>query len=245
MKLSVVVVTWQRPAAMLEHSLYTLTKQTQPPDEVIVVDANPAGELAKANRDLALGYPISRFLHHPQDVFNLSNAMNHGIKQAEGDFIMATGMEMLFSPSVVVSLMPLLEPGVWVQSPCGSLPAGVSVYPLTSLGDRWHELCERVIPLSNWRISPGTILLSDRGWWHRVRGYDETHYPYESPDADLCRMAHITGLHEVYLRWENAQVLHPWHEPLKAGYQLGGEYFFHIPESVVAARPRNPDGWGE
>src|SRR4030067_2553278 len=92
MDLSVVVCTWRRSADMLLHSVHTLSDQTDPPREIIVVDTNTEAAFIQENYNALLPYPLVRLICRPRMPFNLAKGMNVGINAARGQYDMATCM---------------------------------------------------------------------------------------------------------------------------------------------------------
>jgi len=229
---------------MLLHSVHTLSDQTDPPLEIIVVDTNTEAAFIQENYNALLPYPPVRLICRPRAPFNLAKGMNVGIKAARGQYVMATCMEMLFSPNVVEVLARKMHPNGYGQGACGVLPASIPVGPIETVHERWSELCAATSE-DRTRISPGTIMVAAREWWHSIRGYDEVRYPVWENDADNARASGFSGLEQVPLFWQECQMIHPEHPPLKDGFQTGGEWFFGTTDDQVRGRPRNPNGWGE
>lgn len=245
MDLSVVVVTWRRSAEMLLHSVHTLSNQTEPPLEIIVVDTNTEQPFIDDNQAACALYPLARIVHAPRAPFNLAKGMNAGIKPARGQYVMATCMEMLFSRNVVERLAVRMRPDYYGQAVCGVLPASVPVGPIETMHDRWDELCDQVMLDSLKGVSAGAIMIATREWWYTIKGYDEVHYPVWENDVDNARQAHYAGLKQITLTWAECQVIHPQHERITAGFQTGGEWCFGVTDDIVRNRERNPQGWGE
>lgn len=239
---SVVTLTWKRDPEDLHGLLRTLHAQTLRPAEVVVVDMTPAAHAAMRQRvtDLCEEFPLARRVDAPRDKFSLSWGMNVGIRATDGGsrWVMTTGCEMLFAPNVLECLMGRIEPGCMGLSKCGFLKEGVD-----ARGDvhaRWGELLGQIHPNPPTKVSSGTLILAERAWWHKVRGYDEKNHPFNYADADVVMRGKLDGLCRVVCPWTEAQVLHPWHEKPRE-YWTVGSALPHEKRGIV----RNPGGWGE
>ena len=246
MDLSVVVCTWRRSADMLLHSVHTLSDQTDPPREIIVVDTNTEAAFIQENYNALLPYPLVRLICRPRMPFNLAKGMNVGIKAARGQYVIATCMEMLFSPNVVEVLASKVQPGCWIESACAVLSKNTPIGSIETVHSRWAELCAAADAYSApHRPATGALMVAEREWWHSICGYDEVRYPYENPDVDNARQAALSELHTMYLGWPECQLIHQEHSPLKDGYEQGGEWYASVTLEQIRGRPRNPNGWGE
>lgn len=86
MRLSLIVCTWRRPAAV-RRLLEALGGQIRPPDEVLVVDASPPAETE--TEAVAAEARLSGLAYHrvPQEERGLTRQRNWGIARARGDVI--------------------------------------------------------------------------------------------------------------------------------------------------------------
>jgi GT2 family glycosyltransferase len=241
--IAIVVTTWQRRAKLLRNSLETLSRQTAPPLEIVILDQNPKGDKHVIdNHALADEYELARHVHAPRAEFNLSWGFNVGIQNTseEADFVMTTGMEMIFGPNVMEEVQKRASPTTAIFSPCGFLPKQVDASNLDDVLARWDWYKSQVVPNPPRPCSTGTLICVTREWWFKARGYDETR-PFNYTDADVNRRTRMGGLVQKNLQWPECQILHPWHEPSPYVHSLGGIW----PLPTETGWIRNPGGWGQ
>jgi GT2 family glycosyltransferase len=85
-RLSLIVCTWRRPAAV-RRLLEALRSQTRPPDEVLVVDASPPAETGTGAVVSEARLPGLVYHRVPQEERGLTRQRNWGIARAQGDVI--------------------------------------------------------------------------------------------------------------------------------------------------------------
>lgn len=228
--LSVVTLTWKREPIRLRRLVASLLRQTRIPNEIIIVDGSPGdpylGIIAKRTRILAA----------PIEQFSLSKLFNYGIKRASGDYIMTCGAEMLFSPTFLEHMMPMIDETHMGVGGCGFLTEDTD-YDVPD----WLSLWAQVIPGTAAKMSPGAFQIISRDWWHKVRGYDET-LPFAFVDSDILQRSRADGMIRVQLRPTQVQVMHQWHPTSELVAKLGGDYKYVKQNTSIV---RNLDGWGE
>lgn len=238
-----VVLTWNRPASLLNNSLWTLSHQTVLPDEIIVVDASPNEHHHIETRRLCSTYPITKVVDAYWTRFNVSRGMNVGIKATnpESKYVAATCMEIFFGENMVEVLLSKAGHGRINFMVCGSLPEGVTDTP-ENVRSNWSWYCNQINPNPP-KFSLGAVLCAERQWWFDVHGYDEARRPFSYPDVDINDRALRYGLENSSIGWEEAQILHPYHPLSRMFYTISGfpvDLNNPIDRNVV----RNFDGWG-
>ena len=235
-RISIVIPAWNSEAKVLERMLYTLANQSRLPFEIVVVDGAPGYLCA-----LCSDYPLLRIIEAPVEEFSLSKLFNYGIKRVHEDveYVMTTGVDRLFSQSYLEEATKYITPRSMLWNACGFLKG-----PVNLSGDifaRWDAICDHIIPGSQGKISPGTLLIVHRDWWFRVRGYDED-FAFAFLDSDITARGRMSGLGRPGVPWRKAQVLHQWHPPSPLVARLGGTLAEIRKKTSVV---RNLDGWGE
>lgn len=242
--LSVVVLTWNRPAAMLNNSLWTLSNQTVPPSEIIVVEASPGEAEHERTRALCAEYPLTRLVETWWMKFNYSRGINVGIKRAKEEWIMATCMEMLFANDFIEVLSRLVMRERVVSATCGTLPEQVQIFSPSEARAQWPALCRQVKPYPPLAWSPGAMTCAHREWWYTVRGFDEARRPYSYPDVDIRDRAQRSGMETYNIAWDETQCIHPYHPPSALFYSVSG----HPVDAQGVDRDvmrNDPEMWGE
>jgi hypothetical protein len=236
--ISVVMMIWKRDPYCLYGSLGMFSRQTVQPTEIIVVNANPDKKEAGIVDEICASYPLVRVIKAPRDAFSMSWGLNVGIKNTMEDsvYVMITGCEMLFSINAIELLVKQARPNNMILAPCGFMPEDVMIPMEPWLC--WNELAGKAIPPKG--ISGGTLILARRTWWFEVHGYDEEHHPFNYADSDVSMRANMSGLAVDSLPWDEAQILHPWHQ-LSPQYYGVSSAFANPKWGIV----RNPKTWGE
>ena len=241
--LSFVMMTWRRGASMLENSLWTLSHQTVPPDEIVLAEVSPEDSWHDETRRVCSQYPLVRLIEGHWSRFNISRGINCSIRATSpaSSYVAATCMELLFSENFVEVLLEKVGPRRINFAYCGSLPEG---YVPARDRSNWFSDCNAIVPNPP-RWSPGAMLCSSRAWWYSIHGCDEARRPYSYPDVDIEDRARRSdlGVDNYHIQWSDAQVLHPYHPLSPLFYTISG----YLPDvnGVDNDVVRNPNGWGE
>lgn len=223
---------WKRD---LNNAVYSWSSQTVDPHEIVVVNASfekkDRNTVAKIVRD----YPLVNLIAAPRKTRNLSWAFNVGIKRATGEYILATGSDIMAGDGYCEVLSEMVDPGRHHGSECGFLNGEA---PLD--GDIVAEW-ETILDYVKYVKRPlGAIQCAHRSWWHRVRGYDEN-FEFRFVDSDIVSRAKKT-LDCGIVKWKKAQLLHAEHKLSRAakGCKHGREYLM-----ASTSIECNPNNWGE
>lgn len=252
MKLSIVSPIYRRSQQALDNFLLSLHWQTYQPREVVIVDQNPDDQWQRAVRGTCDRYPFTRYVqatwHGDPDWLNVSWGINVGFKSTSPDanYLAMIAMDMMLSPNYLEVIAQVAKPDLFLLAPCGWLPPEA---PLNHIWRDWEKLVEMAAgdrdtytkPIKKW--NDGTIKVATRDWWFRVRGYDEM-CPFRTMSGNVNHRITKTGLKREIVPWEQAQILHQWHEPLLTlvkNTDMTREQFLARLEFQIA----NPNGWGE
>ena len=127
MTLSIVEAIWNLPGSLLDCNLATLTRQTEPPLEIVIVNASSSHELFAEAEAVCAKYPLVRMVSAPYMAFNLSRNLNVGIRESQGEYVMLTAIDQLFSANFLSEVYRLMGPGRVVGSTRGDLPASIDI----------------------------------------------------------------------------------------------------------------------
>jgi hypothetical protein len=235
--LSVIEAIWNLPGSWLDYNLMTLSSQTCPPLEIVVVNASPDPGFFKQTEDVCAKYPLVKMVPAVHPKFNLAYSYNVAIQASQGTYVMATCIDKLFSHRFIEEVYSLMAPRCMVTSNSFHLPIGFDIGDVNTLMDRWQEVYSHRIIQSLFAV--GTIMAVEREWLFKVRGFDEINHPFNYNDSDLMLRGTQDGFGPYPIVHEEiAQCLHIGHpSTLYSGF--GG----HYPD---ATRPtvRNPEHWG-
>lgn len=251
--ISVVTLTWNRDPKRLRDLVWTLVNQTVKPNEIVIVDGNVNEKKQADTLETILpftnyhGVDINVILAH-MDRFNMSKGFNIGIKRTSPDskYVLTTGVDMLFGPNAIETVLIKLsrariDGNAFCVSHCGFLVKGAKLLP--DIFSQWDDLRNHTNPKLPTKISTGAMIAGPRKWWFDHRGYDEIHHAFGYADSDVTMRMKMSGLEKAAMFWEEAQVLHVWHDwaiTRKQVVEVGGEK-----PNAAWGVVRNPDTWGE
>lgn len=250
MVISFVIPTFERKAMSLDNLLFTLHVQSLLPHEIIIVDMNV--EDGWRVEEVCDRYPLAKYITAPwtgdKGFLNIAWGMNVGIRATdpEADYVLCTGVEMLFSINYVQALADTVAPNLIFLAPCGFLPPEA---PLDKIIGDWDMLVSMAagdqedftVPVKPWM--DGTIKVMTRDWWIEHRGYDETLF-FKPISDNVNYRAVSSGLERYIIPFDEAQVLHQWHKPnweLIKNSEADWDDFLVRSKMLVT----NANGWGE
>ncbi|MGP9747371.1 glycosyltransferase [Brachybacterium sp. AOP29-B2-41] len=157
----------------------------------------------------------AKYVYTPGDpVWSRSRALNAGFAIAQGELLISTDADMLFSPkSMEVIVATAREAGqcaLFLQ--CRDLPEmmGDDYFAGVSKVD-WLEL-EKVGRLRpRWGMG-GMMAISAKGFGE-IRGFDERLHTYAGEDLDFAQRARRAGYKTVWVNSPDVRMYHMWHTP--------------------------------
>lgn len=221
---------WKRD---LRNAVYSWSEQTVMP-EVIVVDTSPTAPDQQTVQSIIKPYNAT-YIAAPRPTRNLSRAFNVGIKRANGDYILATGADLIAAKNYIEVITDMVAPDLHLGSVCGFLDGNADLD--VDIFENWDELLTHVKYVKR---AMGAIQCAHRDWWHKIRGYDEN-LEFRFVDSDIVSRAGKT-LRRGIVKWTHAQLLHAEHNLSRAakGCKHGRKYLNEHTDVI-----RNPDSWGE
>ncbi|MES1242689.1 MAG: glycosyltransferase [Acidobacteriota bacterium] len=108
MRLSLIVCTWRRPAAV-RRLLESLRSQTRPPDEVLVVDASPPAETGTEAAVAEVRLPGLAYHRVPPEERGLTRQRNWGIARAQGEVIAFLDDDTVPEPGYFAEVLAAFE----------------------------------------------------------------------------------------------------------------------------------------
>jgi glycosyltransferase involved in cell wall biosynthesis len=229
MRLSVVLITFERPRA-LQLALRGLARQTEPAYEVIVTDDGSRDETRAVVEREAVGFPSRLvFLTQPRRGPRMSQARNRGIAAARGEYVVFLDGDLVPERHLIADHRAFARRGSFAQG--SRVLAGQAV-------------TERLLATGELEVGPFEPGLSRRRhavrapflWWlfsrrHRSRrglkscnlaffrddllrlnGFNESMTGWGLEDGELCARAYHLGLWRRDIRL-GAAATHLWHGP--------------------------------
>ncbi len=177
-----VVCTYKREDILLD-CLRLAAEQTRPPNEVIIVDANPNFERSRSRvaAEIVDRYPGIRWNHQAASRPALTVQRNYGIQRASADILFLLDDDSLMYPDCAEQIMRVYESDV------NSVIAGVGAFPAASPPDG----VEATIPTPSarpQRLTLGLLKMLEFRLTFSERifaPYDETGYPVHPLPAEV------------------------------------------------------------
>jgi GT2 family glycosyltransferase len=210
--------------------------------EIVVSDfgSQPAEQVAIGRACEAVSARVVRT--ETAAVWNRSYALNIGIREARGHYVLCTDIDMVFAPSFVPTLCAAQQAAgdrALAVCRCRDLPAELAL-------ERW-EVADypSLLARSGYRerLGTGACQMAPRSFFERVRGYDQKYVFWGMEDQDLFQRAIRAGLEP---RWVHDQtsMLHQWHPSRRTERpfcKFLNDARFHLTKYRVA---KNTEQWG-
>jgi len=196
------------------------------------------------------------------ELWGLSIASNIGIRRAKGKYIARLDADLILEPSVIKDTLQRLATrrNLFIIRQPIFLP---EYFDCTALELPRDYVALRMQPKRYIAPSYGAFVVTERAWWHRVRGYEERMKVWGLPDWDLWRRTARSGLRRLLIGESRSRgkrpiikppkdtlVYHQWHQVPHLRQGLDEETFNYYRERnrEVYAEYReivkNDEGWG-
>jgi glycosyltransferase involved in cell wall biosynthesis len=223
MKVSLIVITYNWPAA-LARGLASIAAQKRLPDEVLIADDGSGPETAAVIAAAQKYFPVPlKHIWHEDRGFRAARARNRGIAASKGDYIVLLDGDMLVHPAFIADHLMLAESGFFLQG--GRLKANYAESQRLLAGGKpvyapwvkanFHEFdgtkrlyAFRAPWLARWKArsrSGGRVMSCNMSFWRedllRVNGFDERMEGYGAEDRELVVRLENAGLRRRALKW--------------------------------------------
>lgn len=213
-KVSILYAYRNRDTQRVRLSLQSLQQQTVQGFEVEFVDYGSEKKYANAVKEVVTAFDFAsyHYIGHPGLLWNKSKALNYGIRQARGAYILINDVDVILHPKAMETFQRLCVSETFNLFKIGYLPQSVSL--------------EKVAVTPFEQLTPGHtgdtfgIGLFPKAALVHVHGLDEFFHFYGSEDADLNARLQHAGL--KLHREDQLLFLHLWHPryPQKKDKQL-------------------------
>jgi glycosyltransferase involved in cell wall biosynthesis len=145
-------------------------------------------------------------------VWNRSKALNYGIRNADGEWVFCTDVDMIFSPNFVGTIIEKIQnhSKAFVISRCHDLPEEL---PLSLWQKDDFLMLSQKSELRNTQ-GTGACQVARKQFFYDIHGYDEGFEFWGAEDDDLRKRARRYGLIEISIS-PQASMLHQWHPTSK------------------------------
>lgn len=227
MKFSIVVAFKNRDEVRAKNFFDSLLSQTFKDFEVILVNYGSHDEYNSWVEKLPLRYAFLACIHtHTQGyLWNKSNALNIGIKQAQGEYVVVGDIDLVYRPDYLAEINHHLKPGIFITHNVYYLPENFSFKSIDELVsakyneqfyDGFHSAC----------VLPREILL-------QIKGYDEFYMVWGVEDDDIIRSLIKANQKQIHFIAAETNIYHQWHRSVSPGnprpwYLLMVDHLFSV-----------------
>lgn len=144
-------------------------------------------------------------------VWSRSRALNAGLQIAQGDILVTTDADMVFTPRTFEIVVRRFQddPAQYMVMQCRDLPEGINHEDIEAGTYTWERLLRVSRLRPRWGM--GGMIAIPRTAYFDSRGLDERMEIYGGEDIDFARRMRRLGLKLCWLEHDAAQMYHVWH----------------------------------
>lgn len=177
--------------------------------EVILSDFGSSDH--EGNRKLAERLGVKYVFTPDKGYWSRSEALNAGFVHAEGDILVSTDADMVFTPKSFERITAVAKQdgrsAYFLQ--CRDLPEGMDDSWVAEHPNSWDEM-ERASRLRP-RWGMGGMMAIPREAFDLIRGFDERLHTYGGEDLDFAQRARRAGYRTVWIDDPEVRMYHMWH----------------------------------
>lgn len=181
--------------------------------ELLIVDSNSDNyEELKSYFESSKELIPMRIIQHKMDLFSRSELNNVGIRNAKGEFIACTDVDMLFDKRFLSTVMNVARKGYLIDSrtmrwkqPLADKIYKEEINPYNNINSCKHG---RILK----RTSAGGFQCMHINDWNKINGFDERYRVWGSEDQDLLRRTQMAGIKAIWLG-ESKDSIMLFHQP--------------------------------
>lgn len=179
------------------------------PGEVIISDYGSFDRTATEEMAARVG---AKYVYTETDgPWSRSRALNAGFMVAEGEFLVSTDADMIFSPQAfeTIGRMAQAEATSAFFLQCRDLQPGMDDDWVASNSEAWDEMeaSSRLRP----RWGMGGMMAIHRSGFEIIRGFDERLHTYGGEDLDFAQRARRAGFRTHWIEHPKVRMYHMWH----------------------------------
>lgn len=154
---------------------------------------------------------VRYFYFETDGTWSRSRALNLGIREARGQYVVTTDSDMVFTPSTFPRILDLLSTtsSSYFIVQCRDLPEGITHRDIEGGGYSWSQLEAMARLRPRWGMG-GLIAFPMEAYWE-LRGLDERLHTYGGEDIDLAKRLGRIGLRRVWVDEPQVRMFHVWH----------------------------------
>lgn len=242
---SVIIPLRNRTGVRLENCLRSLRWQDLEPAESVEIVVSDFGSNAEQRQKAELvvqDHGATVAYMDTDEIWNRSRALNYGIRNAAGKYILCTDVDMIFEPNFLRTLVEeqrQSDDSAFVVCGCRDLTEDVPEQAWAV--DDYSLLKARA--LFREKSGTGACQMAVRHFFFDTRGYDERYMFWGMEDNDMRFRAKRFGLTERWVH-EKTSMLHQWHpsdRKRRPFRKFLNDMRFHLTKYRLV---KNPGTWG-
>lgn len=190
--------------------------------EVILSDFGSTDQVKNQNLAVQLG---AKYVFTPrEEKWSRARALNAGFAVAQGQLLVSTDADMVFSPSSFEKIYDVassegFHSAYFLQ--CRDLPEEMDDNWVAENPDEWAVMESRSRIRPRWGMG-GMMAISFDGF-EKIHGFDERLHTYGGEDLDFAQRARRAGYRTLWLDDPAIRMYHMWHPPTIAAVSQTAE----------------------
>ena len=183
------------------------------------------------------------------EAFERARLNNVGVRNAKGQYLMCTDVDMLFMPQFVDTLMKNVGDNFFVESRTSYIHGWNIEKVYKGEINLYNNIDVAKLGKIKKRTTAGGCQCMHINNWNRIRGYNEEYVGWGSEDYDLLSRVKMSG--KIHIRWmgEAPNSIMLFHQPhIKTTAQLKIDLAHKLENKKrlgsIKSYQVNPDGWG-
>lgn len=181
--------------------------------ELLIVDSNSENfeDLKNYFENTHFRIPI-RIVQHKMDLFSRSELNNVGIRNANGEFIACTDVDILYAKNFISTVMSIAEKNCLIESRTMYWKQPVADKIYNGILDPYNDINSCKVSRIKKRSSAGGFQCMHIDSWNKISGYDERYRVWGSEDQDLLIRVQMAG---IKIKWlgESLDAIMLFHQP--------------------------------
>lgn len=214
-KFSILIGFRNRNISRVTRCIESFAAQTFKNFELIFVDYGSDPEIASSVKKFLSDYPFVKYIYNDTRgwFWNRAHALNTGLVNSVGTYIIASDIDMIHAPNFVEALDQIVQPATLYHYRCYYLPEkfDYSTVPLNA-----GEKCS--FPVSSEKAQG--LLVVEREACERVGGWNENFKIYGGEDNEMSQRLLEDGLQVQWLPLNRFTTYHQWHPSHKKSIEV-------------------------
>jgi len=204
-KLSIIFGFKNRDLERVERCLCSLEEQSDIDFEVVFVDYGSEPFLQQAVKELIDRFSFVKYVYSEMRgrPWNRSHALNIGARLAQGEILMTTDIDLIFSDFSIRKMLDIYDKQSSLHATCYYLPEKFN---------KWSELSShKYLYAPPCRDALGLLMVLPREIFLSIGGFDEHYQFWGAEDEDLEERLFKKGFKTLFLDINEFPLYHQWH----------------------------------